>query len=210
MAIANLFEDYTTCNPYIYQKTNMYDLILANFAMHISLNPDETDHVKSVLKHKLFKKNTAVLNAGELCRSIYFVNKGCLRIFYKDRDGDEHNISFCPEFWWSVDISSFSDQTPAFYSISALEDTEVFYLSYHALEDLYLKVPKFERFFRILTQNGFNLYQHRITSNLSKTAEERYLQFQKQYPKLEQRITQKHIASYLGITPVFLSMLRHK
>jgi len=188
----------------------MYNLIMANIAMHISLDTAEIEYFKSVVKRKSVKKNAIVLDAGEICRSIYFVDKGCLRIFYTDSDAGEHNISFCPEYWWAVDISSFSGQGPSFYSIGALEDTEVFYLSYPVLEELYLKVPKFERFFRILTQNGFNLYQHRITSNLSKTAEERYFQFQKQYPKLELRIAQKHIASYLGITPVFLSMLRHK
>ncbi|MDN3582161.1 Crp/Fnr family transcriptional regulator [Mucilaginibacter flavus] len=188
----------------------MFDVILANFAMHISLNAAETAHVKSLLQHKAVKKNTVLLHSGDICRNIYFVNKGCLRIFNTDSNGEEHNISFCPENWWAVDISSFSGQSPAFYAIGTLEDTDVFYLSYSMLEQLYVDVPKFERFFRILTQNGFNLYQRRITSNLSKTAEERYLQFQKQYPKLEQRIAQKQIASYLGITPVFLSMIRGK
>ncbi|GAA3988462.1 Crp/Fnr family transcriptional regulator [Mucilaginibacter dorajii] len=188
----------------------MFDVILANFAMHISLDAAETEHVKSILKHKTVKKNTILLSYGEICRNIYFVNKGCLRIFNTDNNGEEHNISFCPENWWAVDISSFSAQTPAFYNISALEDTDVFYISHVVLERLYVDIPKFERFFRILTQNGFNLYQRRITSNLSKTAEERYTQFQKQYPGLEQRIAQKQIASYLGITPVFLSMIRGK
>jgi CRP-like cAMP-binding protein len=181
---------------------------MANFAMHITLDSAETEYVQSILQHKTVKKNTVMLNAGDVCRSIYFVNKGCLRIYYTDATGLDHNTSFFPENWWAVDIASFSGQTPAVYSISALEDAEVFYLSYDDLETLYIQVPKFERFFRILTQNGFSLYQRRITSNLSKKAEERYRQFQKQYPYLEQRITQKHIASYLGITPVFLSMLR--
>jgi CRP-like cAMP-binding protein len=186
----------------------MYNLILTNFAMHITLDAAERECVISQLQQKMVKKNSMLLTSGEICRAIYFVNKGCLRIFNTDKEGEEHNISFCPENWWAVDISSFAAQTQAFYSIGALEDTEVFYLSYLALEQLYIDLPKLERFFRILTQNGFNLYQRRITSNLSKTAEERYMQFQKQYPKLEQRIAQKHIASYLGITPVFLSMIR--
>ena len=188
----------------------MYHLILANFAMHISLDDAETAYVKSVLQHKAVKKNTVLLNAGEICRHLYFVDKGCLRIYNTDNEGGEHIISFCPENWWAVDISSFYSKTPAFYAISALEDTELFYLGYDTLEKLFLQVPKFERFFRILTQNGFNLYQHRITSNLSKTAEERYVLFKQQFPKLERRIAQKHIASYLGITPVFLSMLRSR
>ena len=187
---------------------DQYDFILANFAMHIALDAAETAHVKLVLQFKTVKKNTVLLASGKVCKKIYFVNKGCLRIFNTDKEGDDPNLSFFPENWWGVGISSFAGQTPAFYTISALEDTEVFYLSHTALEQLYRDVPKFERFFRILTQNGFNLYQRRITSNLSKTAEERYAHFQKQYPKLEQRIAQKHIASYLGITPVFLSMIR--
>jgi len=195
---------------YIYQKLKMYQLILNNFAMHITLDAAETEHVKLKLQYKTVKKNTALLNTGAICRNIYFVNKGCLRIFNTDTNGDEHNILFYPENWWAVDIASFSDQAPAFYTIAALEDTEVLYFSYNVLEQLYAEVPKLERFFRILIQNGFHLYQLRVTSNLSKSAEERYGLFQKQYPKLEQRIAQKHIASYLGITPVFLSIIRKR
>lgn len=188
----------------------MYEFIFANFAMHIVLDAAETKHVISKLQVRAIKKNTILLNAGEICRNIYFVNKGCLRIFNTDRDGEEHNVLFCPEDWWAADMASFSGQSPAFYSIGALEDTEVHYFSYTILEQLYIDVPKMERFFRILVQNGFHLHQQRITSNLSKSAEERYTQFRERYPKLEQRITQKHIASYLGITPVFLSMIRKR
>jgi CRP-like cAMP-binding protein len=188
----------------------MFELILANFALHIKLDASETAHIMGILQHKKIKKNSVLLSSGEICRNIYFVNSGCLRIYHTDREGLEHNISFCPENWWAVDIASFSHQSPAFYNIAALEDSDLFYLSHNTLEKLYTDVPKFERFFRILTQNGFNLYQHRINSSLSKTAEERYHLFKKQYPGLEQRIAQKHIASYLGITPVFLSALRKR
>ena len=188
----------------------MYQLIFANFAMHIVLDAAEMENVKSKLQYKAVKKNAILLDAGEICRNIYFVNKGCLRIFNRDKEGGEHNILFYPKNWWAVDMASFSRQLPAFYSIGALEDTEVLYFNHQVLEQLYVEIPKLERFFRILTQNGFYLYQRRINANLSKSAEERYAQFQKQYPKLEQRIAQKHIAAYLGITPVFLSMIRKR
>ncbi|MEJ7558615.1 MAG: Crp/Fnr family transcriptional regulator [Pedobacter sp.] len=183
---------------------------MSNFAMHISLNAQEKDYIKSLLKYTLFAKNTPLLAAGEKCRNIYFVQKGCLRVFYADQLGIEHNIYFAPENWWAVDMSSFSKQTPAFSSISTIEETIVYFIDYSTLEELYTAVPKFERFFRILTQNGFDMYQGRITTSLSQSAEERYMQFRKQYPGLEQRITQKHIASYLGITPVFLSRIRKR
>ena len=131
-------------------------------------------------------------------------------MFYTDPEGYEHNICFYPENWWAVDIVSFFNEKPAINAIQALEDTEVDYLSLQKLEELFREVPKFERFFRILTQNGFDLYERRIISNMSKTAEERYIEFRKRYPGLEQRISQKQVALYLGITPVFLSMIRKR
>lgn len=188
----------------------MYARIFLNFALHIHLHEAEMLRITQKLQRKEVKKNTMLLNAGELCRNVYFTNSGCLRVFNPDKNGQEHNVLFCPENWWATDMSSFSTQKPALYSISALEDSEVIYLSYTDLEQLYIDVPKLERFFRILTQNGFYLFQKRLTANLSKTAEERYALFGRQYPGLEARIAQKHIASYLGITPVFLSMLRNR
>ena len=188
----------------------MFDKILANFALHIHLDDNETAHVSAALAETQVKKNRVLLRAGEVCRNIYFVEEGCLRMYHTDNAGYDHTILFAPENWWAVDIASFSHRKPAFYSLMALEDTRLLYLSYPALEALYKTVPKFERFFRILTQNGFNMYQERITSALSLTAEERYTTFRKLYPGLETRIAQKHIASYIGITPVFLSRLRKR
>ncbi len=186
----------------------MHNLILANFAMHITLDAHEKQQALALLQQKTVTKRTFLLQPGEVDHHIYFVTKGCLRMFYADQAGQEHNICFYPENWWACDIVSFFKEKPAINTIQALEDSEVFYFTLSRLEELFTKVPKFERFFRILTQNGFELYQKRITGNLSKKAEERYRQFRKQYPGLEQRIAQKHIAAYLGITPTFLSLLR--
>jgi CRP-like cAMP-binding protein len=129
-------------------------------------------------------------------------------MFYTDQSGEEHNIGFYPENWWVCDIVSFFREKSSINSIQAIENSEIYFISLQSMENLFHTIPKFERFFRILNQNGFELYQRRITSQLYKTAEERYLEFRKRYPGLERRITQKHIASYLGITPAFLSMMR--
>ena len=188
----------------------MHQQILANFAMHIALSDEEKVIAISLLQHQPIKKNRLLIAAGTVCRNIYFVDKGCLRLFSADSENGEHNVLLCPENWWAADIASFSTRTPAFYSIGALEDSELFFYSYQDLEQLYLLVPKFERFFRILSQNGFSLYQNRITSHATQTAQERYTAFRNLYPALEQRISQKHIASYLGITPVFLSRIRKR
>ncbi|OMP76361.1 Crp/Fnr family transcriptional regulator [[Flexibacter] sp. ATCC 35208] len=188
----------------------MHNRFLTNLALHISLDPSETDLVLAKLHSRQVKKNTYLLREGDICRHFYFVNEGCIRLFHTDSKGEDHNILFCPENWWITDITSFSGQLPAFYSISTMEDSEIFYFTHDELEQLYLTVPKIERFFRILIQNGFSMYQRRITSNLSLAADERYARFSQLYPGIEQRITQKQIASYLGITPAFLSMIRGK
>src|ERR1700712_3110393 len=114
----------------------MYELILGNFSRHITLDKTEEDYLCSKLQTKTFKKNSELLRAGAICKNIYFVNEGCLRIFNRDRKAGDHNIMFCPENWWATDLASFSDQTPAFSYIAALEETEVFYLNYQALEKL--------------------------------------------------------------------------
>lgn len=186
----------------------MHQLILSNFAMHIALSADEEKRVLALFEQKNLARRTLLLQPGEIDRHLYFVKSGCLRMFYTDKEGQEHNIGFYPENWWACDIVSFFKQKPAVNAIQALENSEVYYISLSRLEELFAVVPKFERFFRILIQNGFDLYQKRITSNLSKTAEQRYLEFRKRYPGLESRIAQKQIAAYLGITPAFLSMMR--
>ncbi|MCF0051684.1 Crp/Fnr family transcriptional regulator [Dyadobacter sp. LJ53] len=186
----------------------MPDRILSNFALHIALAPDEQGQVLALLQRKTIAKRTFLLRPGETERYIYFVNQGCLRMFHTDKDGLEHNLCFFPENWWACDIVSFFKAKAATNTIQALEDSQLYYFSLPDLEQLFVKVPKLERFFRILTQNGFDMFQRRVTSNLSKTAEQRYLEFRRHYPGLEQRISQKHIASYLGITAAFLSMMR--
>jgi len=186
----------------------MSALILSNFALHITLAPEEQEQVLALLQRKTVPKRSILLRPREVERHIYFVNQGCLRMYHIDKGGQEHNLCFYPENWWACDIVSFFKAKAATHSIQALEDTELYYFTLPDLEKLFNQIPRFERFFRILTQNGFDMFQRRVTSNLSKTAEQRYREFRGHYPGLEQRISQKHIASYLGITAGFLSMMR--
>lgn len=186
----------------------MYESILNNFAKDISLNDDEKGFLLDRLKLKEYKKKNKVLSAGAIARELNFVVEGCLRIYHVDETGREHSVSFFPEGWWATDLESFYSETPSFYAIDALEDSKIIALGHDEIEDLYELSPKFERFFRILTQKGYAIYQRRMTSALFRSAEIRYRNFQNLFPSLENRISKKLIASYLGITPEFLSLLR--
>lgn len=185
-------------------------LILQNISRHIQLDKTETDFFISLLQIKKLKRKEFLLRQGDICKTENFIVKGCLRTYTIDDHGIEHIVMFGIEDWWVSDLYSFLTQSPATYFIDALEDCVLLQISKANLDQLFEKVPKFERFFRLILQNALIAQQQRINQNLSYTAEQRYLHFITKHPNLEQRISQKQVSAYLGITPVFLSMLRKK
>lgn len=176
----------------------------------IDISESEWEYFRSLFSSKKLKKKQFLLRSGEVCSYEYYVTSGCLRTYNIDSNGFEHILMFSVEDWWAGDMHSFLTGEPAFFNIDALEDTEVLQIDLPGLERLYRKIPKFERYFRIIIQNSFISHQKRVVQNMSLTAEEKYRSFIAKYPKLEQRVAQKQIASYLGITPEFLSHIRKK
>lgn len=188
----------------------MYSLLIKNLSKHISLDENETKLVTAAYKLKQLKKREFLLHQGEVSRYENFVNKGCLRAFNVNEKGEEYIVQFAVEDWWTGDMYSFLTGTPSTLYIEALEDCEILQIDRPGLEELYLKVPKLERFFRILIQNAFIASQNRVLSSMSRTADERYLEFIRKYPNIEQRVSQYQVAAYLGVTPEFLSRIRKK
>jgi CRP-like cAMP-binding protein len=187
-----------------------FDLLLTNVSRHISLNAEEIAFFTSLLRSKSLKTGESLLREGNICRHESFVVKGCLKTYYLDENGSEHIIDFSIEEWWADDLYSLLTQTPSKSNIKAIEDSDLVQISKPDLELLYQKIPKFERFFRILFQNAFITQREQINQALSASAEERYLLFMRQKPYAEKRFSQKDIASYLGVTPQFLSALRKR
>ncbi len=186
------------------------DLLLSNIARHISLTPEETEFFTSLLHSKSLETGAFLLREGDVCRYETFITEGCLKTYYLDENGVEHIIDFLIEEWWADDLYSFFKGTASKWNIKAIENTRVIQISKTNLELLYQKIPKFERFFRILFQNAYISQRDQINSILSAPAEERYISFLRQKPYAEKRFSQKDIASYLGITPQFLSTLKKK
>lgn len=188
----------------------MYDLILKNIARFIQLTPEETDRFTSVLKPRTLRRRQYLVQAGEVFRYECFVNKGSLRTYHVDNDGQEHIIMFAFEDWWTGDMYSFLSGQPALYHVEAMEDSELLLIEKNQLEKLYMDIPKLDRYFRILLQNAYISMQRRMSENRSLTAEQRYLAFINRYPQFEQRLSLKQIASYIGITPESLSRIRRQ
>ncbi len=190
--------------------TPNYDLLLAHVGRYIELSPQEKEIFLSLIQFRRIRKRQYIVQQGAVNLYETFVNKGCLRTFYIDDHGKEYLVQFAVEDWWTGDLKSFLTQSPADYYVEALEDSEVIQIEFAALEELYERVPKFNKFFRILLQRAFIAFQQRLVSTYSKTAEERYLEFVKRYPNIEQRVPQYMVASYLGFTPEFLSRIRQQ
>jgi CRP-like cAMP-binding protein len=188
----------------------MYSLLIKHLSRHISLTDEEVILLTTAFKPRHLKKKAFLLHQGEVSRQETFVTRGCLRAFYVNEKGEEHIAQFAVEDWWIGDMYSFLTATPSTLHIEALEDCELLQIDRQGLEDLYLKLPKMERFFRIIIQNAFIASQRRVLSAMSQTADERYLDFIRKYPNIEQRVSQYQIASYLGVTPEFLSRIRKK
>ncbi len=187
-----------------------FKAILSNIHRHVTLVPEEVAHFVSFLQRTEIRKKEFVLRQGELCSKINFVEKGILRAYYTDSDGDENIIMFAVNDWWITDMRGFVRREPSMVSIQALEDAVIVELAKSDLDRLFVDNPKFERFFRILMENAYIREQTRVLENLSLPAQDRYENFLKKYPQFAKQVPLKQIASYLGITPEFLSVLRKK
>ncbi len=187
-----------------------FELLLSNISRHISLTTEETEFFTSLLNSRSLEPGAFLLREGDICRYETFITRGCLKTYYVDEGGVEHIIDFLVEEWWADDLYSFFSGTASTSNIKAIENTDVLQISKTNLELLYQKIPKFERFFRLLFQNAYISQRTQINLILSAPAEERYILFLKKKPYAEKRFSQKDIASYLGITPQFLSALKKK
>jgi CRP-like cAMP-binding protein len=188
----------------------MHQSILDHLSHYITLTAEEEKYFLSLLKSRRLRKKDVLLQAGDVCRYETFVLSGCLRAFFVDPAGTEHIAQFAVADWWISDMASLITGEPATLYIDALVDSEIVLIERDKLEELYARIPKFEKFFRILLQKAYVAQQRRIIDNLCKPARERYQEFVMRYPSIEQLVPQYQVASYLGITPEFLSQLRRQ
>lgn len=186
----------------------MFSLLRTHIEKRVHLTDEEFNICTKYFVPKKLKKHQFLLNEGDVCRHVGFVNSGCLREYEIDSRGTEHILQFAIEDWWVSDLHSFLSGLPAKYNIDALQDSEVLLLERSAREELLDNCPKMERFFRLLIEANYVAKQQRIADSLSASAEERYLKFIKTYPKIFEQVPQNQIASYLGITPQSLSRIR--
>lgn len=184
------------------------ELLIKHLDNYLPLDTKEIEELKARAKMRSIKRRQFILQEGDVCRHYNFVAQGCFKMYYVDTKGYEHNIQFAAENDWITDIGSFHSEKPSKLYIEAVEPSQVIQIEKPDLLFFYTNHPKFNRTFRVIMEDKFVELQNRLLQNISFTAQEKYLDFLQYYSNLSNRLPNTQIASYLGITPEFLSKIR--
>ena len=176
----------------------------------VSLDEEEMEAFAEIVEERRVKRKSFIVQPGFVCHHQSHLVSGAMRSYFTGPDGSEHTIAIAIDDWWISDFYSYTSQTPASLYVEALEDTVIQQIAYDNVEKICKQYPRFERFFRLVAQKAFAFSQKRALSNIGKTAEERYVEYAEMYPQIILRVPQYVLASYLGMTPEFLSKVRKK
>ena len=188
----------------------MSSILQSHIEKLLGIALSDFEGIEQFFEHINVRKKENLLVEGKICRANYFVNRGCLRMFFVNENGTEQTVQFALEHWWLADYTSFSRQVASGFYIQAVESSEVLSLNYDAQEELLRTHPIMERYFRLIHQRAHSAAQFRIRGLYGHSREELYHQFINSYPEFVQRIPQYLLASFLGMTPEYLSELRRR
>lgn len=188
----------------------MYQNLIAHIRKQVNLTESEIQTLHKFVKPISLKSKEFLLKEGKICKAIYFVEKGCLRMFYINNKAEEQTFQFALENWWMTDFFSFIDQTPSEYNIQAIEKSEILFIDSHTQDKLLCELPQLERYFRIVLQRVSAANQVRLKNIYELSKEEIFHNFNSSFPEFVQRVPQYMLASYLGISAEYVSRLRKK
>lgn len=187
-----------------------HEILIAHFEKHALLSEEEKQLLIASFNVIKVKKRQFIVQPNFVAKHRYFVLKGAFRTFVVSNEGEEHTIQFAIEDWWITDYNSYIFQQPATMFVVAIENSTVFQIEYTSEQNLKRDNHTFETIFRMMAERSTAFMQRRIITNLTKSAEERYNEFNEKYPSITNRVPQYTVASYLGFTTEFLSRLRSR
>jgi CRP-like cAMP-binding protein len=188
----------------------MYDRYFEYFRRRVPLTQDEQELIKKYLTVKKLRKRQYLLQEGDVCKCVAFVEKGALRLYSVNEDGTEHIVRFGLDGWFITDLYSFLTNEPSIYNIDAIEDSELVLIARSASDELRTVSSKYQEFIFQETSEAYIQLLRRITSIISLSLEERYQELTAKFPDIIQRVPQHMIASYMGLTSETLSRVRKR
>jgi len=188
----------------------MYECYFQHFNKRVPLTEEEQEFITNYLTVKKLRKRQYLLQEGDACKMVAFVEKGALRLYRVNEDGSERIVAFALEGSFITDLYSFFTYEPSMYNIDAIEDSELVLISRSASDELRKLSPKYQDFIFQETSEAYIQLERRITSTISLGLEERYKELTTNYPDIIQRVPQHMIASYMGLTAETLSRVRKR
>ena len=188
----------------------MHKDIIQHIRKVIALSESEVAIFKKYSETHLFKKKDFLLKEDKVCKYLYFVEKGCLRMYFINKKGVEQITQFALDGWWISDYQSFMNNTPSDYHIQTIEESRIVSIDNQNLNLLLMELPQLEHYFRLMMQKAVAGAQVRSKLLYELSKEEFYVHFSTSFPEFMMRVPQYMIASYLGLTPEYLSELRKK
>jgi CRP-like cAMP-binding protein len=188
----------------------MYRNITSHLRRYVEATDNDIQLLTSMLYRVNLAKRTFLLRPGTNVKHEYFVIRGCLKAYYLDGKGNPHILQFAIENWWVGDFDAFYNHVPSKLHIEAIEDSSLWAINHSDLQNLFVKRPIFERYFRLLVTSAFIAQRKRILSSLVNDTKDRYLDFCRTYPTIENRVPNYQIADYLGVSSESLSRIRRK
>lgn len=175
---------------------------------YIPVTDDEWSAYSVFLRSKKVRKKTVIHSEGSVCKEVFFIRSGLLRIYFTDQEGNEKTFHFAVENTFVTDYESLLKQIPANYSIQALEDSELLIMPESMIRYGYDHLRYGEKLGRLLAEEYFLIFSNKVKSIYTLSPIERYNHLKEMIPSIFQRVSQHYIASYLNISPVHLSRLK--
>jgi len=174
------------------------------------ISEEEFAEIITYFEVQKFRKKEVLMPAGGSCGKHFFVLEGCLQMFYTNEKGAEQTLQFALENWWITDNLAFKQQRRTEFCIQAVETSEVLFIEFQKQELLLEKFPKLEKYFRNVFEKAYGTAQMRIKYIFDYSKEEMFFNFRDQFPEFIERVPQYLIASFLGLTPEYLSEIKSK
>jgi CRP-like cAMP-binding protein len=187
-----------------------FSTLIQHIRQHIEFPEEEALMLDKYFKLRHVKKKSEILKQGQHCQAMYFVVQGCLRMYFINKKAGEQIVQFAIEGWWLSDYFSFIDNTPSEYYIQSIEPSELLVVDKLQFEEMLRELPKLEKYFRIVMQKAVAAAQLRSKLLYEMTKEEFFQHFSNSFPGFMQRVPLYMVASYLGLTPEYVSEIRKK
>jgi CRP/FNR family transcriptional regulator len=188
----------------------MHINIIRHIRKYIDLSESEVATFNKYIETQQIKKKEFLIQESSVCKNLFFVEEGCLRMYFINKKGTEQITQFALDGWWISDFQSFINYSPSDYYIQTIEESRVVSIDNQNLDKLLIDLPQLERYFRIIMQKAIAGAQLRSKLLYELSKEKFYIHFSTSFPEFMLRVPQYMIASYLGLTPEYLSELRKK